>query len=50
MSQLELAHRATSRRNFAAGGLRAATFLAARRANGEAGLFDMREVLGMASA
>jgi 4-hydroxy-tetrahydrodipicolinate reductase len=48
--RLELAHRATSRRNFAAGALRAATFLAARRANGEAGLFDMREVLGMASA
>jgi 4-hydroxy-tetrahydrodipicolinate reductase len=46
--RLELTHRATSRRNFAAGALRAARFVAARRANGETGLFDMRDVLGMA--
>lgn len=45
--RLELTHRATSRRNFAAGALRAARFVAARRANGERGLFDMADVLGI---
>jgi 4-hydroxy-tetrahydrodipicolinate reductase len=45
--RLELTHRATSRRNFAAGALRAARFVAARRANGEAGLLDMHDVLGL---
>jgi len=46
--RLELSHRATSRRNFAAGALRAAAFVAEKRRNGEAGLFDMRDVLGIA--
>lgn len=45
--RLELTHRATSRRNFAAGALRAARFVAARRASGETGLFGMRDVLGL---
>jgi 4-hydroxy-tetrahydrodipicolinate reductase len=45
--RLELAHRATSRRNFATGALRAARFVAARRANHESGLFDMCDVLGL---
>lgn len=44
--RLELTHRATSRQNFAAGALRAARFIAARRAGGEAGLYDMADVLG----
>jgi 4-hydroxy-tetrahydrodipicolinate reductase len=43
-----LSHRATSRQNFAAGALRAAHFVAARRAAGKSGLADMREVLGLA--
>ncbi len=46
--RIEIGHRATSRQNFAAGALRAAYFVAARRARGEAGLFDMRDVLGLA--
>ena len=45
--RLELTHRATSRRNFAGGALRAAAFVAARRADGESGLFDMGDVLGI---
>ena len=45
--RLELTHRATSRQNFAAGALRAARFVAARRAKGEAGLFEMADVLGV---
>ena len=45
--RLELSHRATSRRNFAAGALRAARFVAARSAGGASGLFDMRDVLGL---
>ena len=45
--RLELGHRATSRRNFAAGALRAARFVAERRGRGEAGLFDMADVLGI---
>ena len=45
--RLELTHRATSRRNFATGALRAARFVAAKRANGEAALFDMHDVLGL---
>jgi 4-hydroxy-tetrahydrodipicolinate reductase len=44
--RLELTHRATSRQNFAAGALRAARFVAARRADGKAGLYDMADVLG----
>jgi len=46
--RVELAHKATSRQNFAAGALRAAHFVAARRASGQAGLADMRDVLGLA--
>jgi 4-hydroxy-tetrahydrodipicolinate reductase len=45
--RLELTHRATSRRNFATGALRAARFVAARQANGQNGLFDMADVLGI---
>lgn len=45
--RLELTHRATSRRNFAAGALRAARFVAARRASNDAGLYDMADVLGI---
>jgi 4-hydroxy-tetrahydrodipicolinate reductase len=45
--RLELTHRATSRLNFAAGALRAARFVAERRANGENGLFGMTDVLGI---
>jgi len=44
--RLELAHRATSRQNFAAGALRAARFVAQCRAGGRHGLFDMSDVLG----
>jgi 4-hydroxy-tetrahydrodipicolinate reductase len=45
--RIELAHKATSRQNFAAGALHAARYVAARRAAGEAGLADMRAVLRM---
>ena len=45
--RVELVHRATSRQNFASGALRAAVFVAAKRAAGQAGLFDMRDVLGL---
>ncbi len=45
--RVELSHRATSRQNFANGALRAAVFVAAKRAAGKAGLFDMRDVLGL---
>jgi 4-hydroxy-tetrahydrodipicolinate reductase len=45
--RVELSHRAGSRRNFAQGALRAARFVGARRARGESGLFDMRDVLGL---
>jgi 4-hydroxy-tetrahydrodipicolinate reductase len=45
--RLELTHRATSRQNFAAGAVRAARFVAAKRSAREAGLFDMADVLGM---
>ena len=43
--RVELAHRATSRQNFAMGALRAASFVARRRAEGRAGLYDMTDVL-----
>jgi 4-hydroxy-tetrahydrodipicolinate reductase len=46
--RVELTHRAASRGNFAAGALRAARYAAARRTEGRAGLFDMRDVLGLA--
>ncbi len=45
--RLELTHRASSRANFAAGALRAARFVAAKRASGANGLFDMADVLGV---
>jgi 4-hydroxy-tetrahydrodipicolinate reductase len=45
--RVELAHRATSRQNFAAGALRAARFAAARRAQRQPGVADMRDVLGL---
>jgi 4-hydroxy-tetrahydrodipicolinate reductase len=45
--RLELTHRATSRRNFAEGALRAARFVAELRAEGRAGLYDMAGVLGL---
>ena len=45
--RIELAHRAASRVNFAQGALRAARFVAAKRAQHERGLFDMRDVLGL---
>ena len=45
--RLELTHRATSRQTFAGGALRAARFVAQRRAAGENGLFDMTDVLDL---
>jgi 4-hydroxy-tetrahydrodipicolinate reductase len=45
--RVELTHRAASRMNFAQGALRAARFVAARRAQRQAGLFDMQDVLGL---
>ena len=45
--RIELSHKAASRQNFAAGALRAAHFVAATRAAGRAGLFDMQDVLGL---
>jgi 4-hydroxy-tetrahydrodipicolinate reductase len=45
--RVELAHRATSRKMFADGALRAVRFVAAHRRERRAGLFDMRDVLGL---
>jgi 4-hydroxy-tetrahydrodipicolinate reductase len=45
--RVELTHRATSRQTFARGALRAATFVAARQAAGEPGLYDMADVLDL---
>jgi 4-hydroxy-tetrahydrodipicolinate reductase len=45
--RIELTHRASSRMNFAQGALRAARFVAARRAQRQAGMFDMQDVLGL---
>jgi 4-hydroxy-tetrahydrodipicolinate reductase len=45
--RVELVHRATSRQLFATGALRAVAFVAARRAAGESGLYDMPDVLGL---
>jgi len=45
--RLELTHKAGSRLNFAQGALRAARFVAAKRAAGAKGLFDMQDVLGL---
>ena len=44
--RIELTHRAASRQNFAGGALRAARFVAARRAAHSPGLYDMDDVLG----
>ena len=43
--RVELTHKATSRQNFAAGALRAARYVAARRAARQPGLADMQDVL-----
>jgi 4-hydroxy-tetrahydrodipicolinate reductase len=45
--RLELTHQAGSRLNFAQGALRGARFVAAKRASGAKGLFDMQDVLGL---
>ncbi len=45
--RVELTHRAASRMNFAQGALRAARFVAAKRAQRQSGLFDMQDVLGL---
>ncbi len=45
--RIELTHKASSRLNFARGALRAARFVAAKRAQGRVGLFDMRDVIGI---
>jgi 4-hydroxy-tetrahydrodipicolinate reductase len=45
--RIELAHKATSRQNFAVGALRAAHYVAARRAAGQTGVADMRDVLAL---
>ena len=45
--RVELTHKAGSRVNFVHGALRAARFVAAKRAEGTTGLFDMQDVLGI---
>jgi len=45
--RVEITHRATSRQLFVAGALRAAEFIAGRRAAGATGVFDMPDVLGL---
>jgi 4-hydroxy-tetrahydrodipicolinate reductase len=45
--RVELVHKATSRQNFAVGALRAARFVAERRAARHPGIVDMQEVLGL---
>jgi len=45
--RIEIVHRATSRQLFVAGALRAVEFVAAKRAKGEPGVFDMPDVLGL---
>jgi 4-hydroxy-tetrahydrodipicolinate reductase len=45
--RIEIIHRATSRQLFAAGALRAIEFVAARKAQGQTGVFDMPDVLGL---
>ena len=45
--RVDLAHKAASRQNFAAGALRAVHFVAARRTAGQTGLADMRDVLDL---
>jgi 4-hydroxy-tetrahydrodipicolinate reductase len=48
--RIEIVHRAMSRQNFAAGALRAARFVSEKRGHDAAGLFDMRDVLGLKKA
>ncbi|MEP6998307.1 MAG: 4-hydroxy-tetrahydrodipicolinate reductase [Betaproteobacteria bacterium] len=45
--RIELVHKASSRNTFAQGALRAARFVAARRAAHAPGLYDMADVLGL---
>ena len=45
--RIEIAHRATSRKLFVAGALRAAEFVAAKRSRKETGVYDMPDVLGL---
>jgi 4-hydroxy-tetrahydrodipicolinate reductase len=45
--RIELIHRATSRQLFAGGALRAIEFVAAKRTQGQSGVFDMPDVLGL---
>jgi 4-hydroxy-tetrahydrodipicolinate reductase len=45
--RVELSHKAGSRVNFARGALRAARFVAMKRAQGATGVFDMQDVLGL---
>jgi 4-hydroxy-tetrahydrodipicolinate reductase len=45
--RIELTHKASSRATFAQGALRAARFVAARRAAKAPGLYGMRDVLGL---
>jgi 4-hydroxy-tetrahydrodipicolinate reductase len=45
--RIELAHRATSRENFAGGALRAARYVARRREERRPGLATMKDVLGL---
>ncbi len=45
--RIELAHKATSRQNFATGALRAARYAANRRTRRQPGMADMRDVLGL---
>jgi 4-hydroxy-tetrahydrodipicolinate reductase len=45
--RIEITHRATSRQLFIAGALRAARFVADKRARNETGVFDMPDVLGL---
>ena len=45
--RVEIAHKAGSRMNFAQGALRAARFVAEKRAQHAVGLFDMQDVLGL---
>jgi 4-hydroxy-tetrahydrodipicolinate reductase len=45
--RVELTHRAASRSNFAQGALRAARFVASKRAARSAGLYDMQDVLAL---
>jgi 4-hydroxy-tetrahydrodipicolinate reductase len=47
--RIEITHRATSRKLFVAGALRAAEFVAQMRSRGETGVFDMPDVLGLRS-